>query len=212
MSMRFARRSVLAGSAATLATTSCPAGPGAAEPLKVGFIYVGPVGDYRLDLSATTWAARRSRRQFGDKVKTTYVESVPEGPDAERVLRQLAQAGNELIFTTSFGFMNPTIRRSAKQFPKVKFEHATGYRRAATSRPTTPASMRAARCSGTIAGHMSKTGVVGYIGSVPIPEVVMGINAFTLAAQKVNPDMQDQGDLGQHLVRSGQGEPTPPRR
>ena len=121
---------------------------------------------------------------FGDKVKTTYVENVAEGPDAERVIRQLASSGHGLIFTTSFGFMNPTVR-VARQFPKVKFEHATGYQTAPNlavynarfyeGRAVVRRDRRARRAS---------PGIVGYIGSFPIPEVVMGINAFTLAMQQ----------------------------
>ena len=133
-----------------------------------------------------------------------------EGPDAERVIRKLATDGNGLIFTTSFGFMNPTIK-VAKQFPNVKFEHATGYRRAATSRPTTPASTRAARSSAPSPARCRKSGVVGYIGSFPIPEVVMGINAFTLAAQKVNPTSRPRS-CGSTPGTIRARKATPPRR
>ncbi|HEY9348735.1 MAG TPA: BMP family ABC transporter substrate-binding protein [Inquilinus sp.] len=188
MSMRFSRRSVLAGSAATLATTILPGRVWAAEPLKVGFIYIGPIGDYGWT-HGHDLARREIDAHFGDKVKTSYVESVPEGPDAERVLRQLAQAGNELIFTTSFGYMNPTIR-AAKSLPKVKFEHATGYQTAPNVSTYNARFHEGRAVCGTIAGHMTKTGVTGYIGSVPIPEVVMGINAYTLSAQKIRPDMK----------------------
>ena len=117
---------ILAGTAAASGALLAGRSARAQEPAKVGFVYVGPVGDYG-------WTYRHDvgrkalEKPFGDKVKTTYVENVAEGPDAERVIRQLATAGNDLIFTTSFGFMNPTVR-VAKQFPKVKFEHATGYR------------------------------------------------------------------------------------
>ena len=114
---------------------------------------------------------------------------MPEGPDAERVIRQLASTGHGLIFTTSFGFMNPTLK-VAKQFPNVKFEHATGYQVAPNVAVYNARFYEGRAVIGTMAGMMSKSGVVGYIGSFPIPEVVMGINAFTLAAQKVNPDIQ----------------------
>ncbi|MDX6751535.1 BMP family ABC transporter substrate-binding protein [Geminicoccaceae bacterium 1502E] len=160
----------------------------AEEPLKIGFVYVGPVGDHG-------WSYQHDQgrlaveKEFGEKVKTSFVENVSEGPDAERVIRQLASSGHELIFTTSFGFMNATAR-VAKQFPKVKFEHATGYTRAANL-ATYDGRFYEGRCViGTIAGRMTKTNKIGYIGSFPIPEVVQGINAFTLAARKVNPDVE----------------------
>ena len=160
----------------------------AAEPLKIGFVYVGPVGDH-----GWTYAhdiARQSLEQeFGDKVETSYVENVAEGPDAERVIRQLAEAGHKLIFTTSFGYMNPTIK-VAKRFPDVMFEHATGYQRSKNVATYNARFYQGRSVCGTIAGHMSKTGVSGYIASFPIPEVVMGINAFTIAARKINPDFQ----------------------
>ena len=129
------------------------------------------------------------QKHFGDKVKTTYVENVSEGPDAERVIRRLAKDGNDIIFTTSFGFMNPTLK-VAKRFPKVKFEHATGYKTAPNMANYNARFYEGRAVCGTIAGHMSKTASAGYIASFPIPEVVMGINAFTLAAQKVNPDFK----------------------
>ena len=128
---------------------------------------------------------------LGDKVQTTIVENVAEGPDAERVLRQLAQEGNKLIFTTSFGYMNPTLK-VARQFPDVYFEHATGYQRADNVAIYNARFYEGRAVIGTIAGMMSKTGKAGYIGSFPIPEVVMGINAFQLAAQKVNPEFTTQ--------------------
>lgn len=160
----------------------------AQEPLKVAFMYVGPVGDF-----GWTYAHDQSRLQMvaelGDKVSTTFVESVPEGPDAERVLRELAQQGNKLIFATSFGYMNPTVK-VAQQFPDVYFEHATGFQRAANMATYNARFHEGRSVIGTIAGHMSKNGIGGYIASFPIPEVVMGINAFTLAAQKINPDFQ----------------------
>ena len=112
-----------------------------------------------------------------------------EGPDAERVIRQLASGGNDMIFTTSFGFMNPA-ERVAKQFPKVKFEQCTGYKTLPNMAEYNERFYEGRAICGAIAGHVSKTGVAGYVGSVPIPEVVMGINAFTLAAQKVNPNFK----------------------
>jgi basic membrane protein A len=159
-----------------------------AEPLKVGFVYLGPIGDF-----GWTYAHEQGRQQaiaeFGDKIATTIVENVAEGPDSERVIRNLADDGNQLIFTTSFGYMNPTIK-VAKRFPDVKFEHATGYQTAENVAAYNARFYEGRAVCGAIAGHMSKTGVAGYIASFPIPEVVMGINAFTLAARKVNPEFR----------------------
>jgi basic membrane protein A len=170
---------------ATLAIAAASSSIQAADPYKIGFVYVGPVGDhgwtYRHDKGREAVEA-----EFGDKVKTTYIESVKEGPDAERVIRQLAASGHQLIFTTSFGFMNPTLK-VAKRFPKVKFEHATGYKRTANVSTYSGRFYEGRHVAGLIAGHMTKTNVVGYIASFPIPEVVRGINAFTLAMRSVNP-------------------------
>jgi basic membrane protein A and related proteins len=158
----------------------------AAEPFKAGFVYVGPVGDF--GWTAQHDAGRKAvDAALGDKVKTTYVESVREGPDAERVIRELASSGHGIIFTTSFGFMNPTIK-VAKQFPDVKFEHCTGYKRANNVSTYNIRFYEARYVQGVIAGHMSKSGVVGYIGSVPIPEVVMGMNSVMQGLRSVNPN------------------------
>ncbi len=160
---------------------------GADGPTKVGFVYVGPIGDHG-------WTYRHDRGRlaieeaFGDKVETSYVESVSEGPDAERVIRQLAASGHDLIFTTSFGFMNPTIK-VARRFPDTKFEHATGYKQADNVGIYIARFYQGRYISGVIAGRMSKTNIVGYVASFPIPEVVRGINAFLLGARSVNPDM-----------------------
>lgn len=159
-------------------------GTAGADDTKVGFVYVGPVGDhgwtYRHDLGR-----QAVEKELG--VETTFVESVPEGADAERVIRQLATTGHNVIFTTSFGYMNPTLK-VAQQFPDVKFEHATGYKRTDNMSTYSARFYQGRAVLGTIAGHMSKSGVVGYISSFPIPEVVRGINAFLLAMRKVNPD------------------------
>ncbi len=172
---------------ATLALAGMPA-QGQDGPTKVGFVYVGPIGDhgwtYRHDIGRQAIEA-----EFGDKVETSFVESVSEGPDAERVIRQLASDGHDLIFTTSFGFMNPTVK-VAKQFPDVKFEHATGYKHADNISTYLARFYEGRAIIGTIAGHMTETNTVGYIASFPIPEVIRGINAFTLAMRKVNPDAE----------------------
>jgi len=164
------------------------AGAATSEPLKVGFVYVGPVGDlgwtYQHDLGRKAIDA-----EIDDDVVTSYVESVPEGADAERVMTQMALGGAKLIFTTSFGYMDPTIN-VAKKFPDVKFEHATGYKRADNVSTYSARFYEGRTVIGHIAGHMSKTGVIGYIASFPIPEVVRGINAAYLAAKAVNPDVK----------------------
>lgn len=157
-----------------------------ADTTKVGFVYVGPVGDhgwtYRHDIGRQAVEAK-----FGENVETTFVESVPEGADAERVIRKLASSGHDLIFTTSFGYMNPTLK-VAKDFPNVKFEHATGYKRADNVSTYSARFYEGRAVLGTMAGMMTKANTVGYIASFPIPEVVRGINAFTIAMRKVNPE------------------------
>ncbi|MFN3262214.1 MAG: BMP family ABC transporter substrate-binding protein [Pikeienuella sp.] len=160
-------------------------GAAAADPLKIGFVYVGPTGDFGWTHEHDL-ARQAVEAHFGDKVETTYVENVAEGPDAERVIRQMAQSGHGLIFTTSFGFMNPTIK-VAKQFPDVKFEHATGYQRADNVSTYSARFYEGRHVIGLIAGKMTKTNTIGYIASFPIPEVVRGINAAYLAAKSVNP-------------------------
>ena len=166
------------------------AAPALAADLKVGFVYVGPIGDhgwtYQHDQGRLAVEAH-----FGDRVETTYVESVAEGPDAERVIRQLAATGHGLIFTTSFGYMDPTLK-IAKMFPDVKFEHATGYKRAENVSTYSGRFYEGRTVAGVIAGKMTKTNKIGYIGSFPIPEVVRGINATMLAVQSVNPEAEIQ--------------------
>ena len=158
----------------------------AADPVKVGFVYVGPVGDFGWTYQHD--AGRKAVVEaFGDKVETSFVESVSEGSDAERVIRELATSGHDIIFTTSFGYMNQT-EKVAKQFPKVKFEHATGWKRTDNMSTYAARFYEGRYVIGKIAGRMTKTNVIGYIGSHPIPEVIRGINAFTLALHSVNPD------------------------
>ena len=170
--------------AAALTTTFAHAK--AEEPLKVGFVYVTPIGE--AGWSYTHDVARKMiEAKFGDKVKTTYVENVAEGADAERVITQLAKNGNDLIFATSFGYMNPTIK-VAKRFPNVKFEHATGYKRAKNVGTYFDRIYEARYLTGVIAGHMTKSNIIGYVGAFSIPEVVRGIDAFTLGLRSVKPD------------------------
>ena len=161
---------------------------GAQDRIKVGFVYVGPVGDhgwtYRHDIGR-----QAIEDALGDRVETSFVESVKEGPDAERVIRQMAASGHDLVFTTSFGFMNPTVK-VAKTFPKVMFEHATGYKRASNVSTYMARFYEGRYIAGVIAGKMTESNTIGYIGSFPIPEVVRGINAFVQGMHSVNPDGQ----------------------
>ena len=160
----------------------------AAEPLKIAFVYVGPVGD-------GGWSFQHDQgrlaieKEFGSKIKTTYVESVPETADAERVIRQLAVDGNQLIFTTSFGYMDPTIK-VAKAFPKVHFVHATGYKTAANVGTYQTRFYEGAYLLGVLAGKMTKTNTLGFVGSFPVPEVVRNIDAYTMGAKSVNPKIK----------------------
>ncbi|MGR3711858.1 MAG: BMP family ABC transporter substrate-binding protein [Shimia sp.] len=159
-----------------------------ADTTKVGFVYVGPVGD-----GGWTYEHDKGRLAvedaFGDKVETTFVESVPEGADAERVITQMALQGADLIFTTSFGYMDPTIN-VAKKFPNVKFEHATGYKQADNVSVYSARFYEGRAIQGHIAGQMTKTNKIGYIASFPIPEVIRGINSAYIHAKKVNPDVE----------------------
>ena len=159
-----------------------------AEPLKAAWIYVGPVGD-----AGWSFAHDQGRKaveaKFGDAVKTTFVEKVPEGADAERVIRDLAQQGNKIIFATSFGYMEAMLKVAA-DFPDVKFEHATGYKTAPNMRIYDASFYQDTYMAGVIAGKMTKTNVLGFVGSFPIAEVLRNINAFTLGAQSVNPKIK----------------------
>jgi len=171
----------------SLIMTACLTTTGIAmAETKVGFVYVGPIGDHG-------WSYQHDQSRLAVEkaldVKTTFVESVPEGADAERVIRQLATSGNNVIFTTSFGYMNPTLK-VAKKFPKIKFEHATGYKRSDNVSTYSARFYEGRAILGTIAGKMTKSNVIGYIGSFPIPEVIRGIDALTIAARKVNPDVK----------------------
>lgn len=173
-----------AGAAATLPVLGKKAF--AAEKVKIGFIFLGPVGDY-----GWTWAHNKGRMQvekeLGDKVETVYVENVQEDASAIPVIRDLAQQGCKLIFTTSYGYMDQTIA-VAKEFPNVKFEHCTGYKRADNVATYNSKFHEGRAVLGTIAGKMSKSGTLGYLGSYKVPEVVLGVNSFALAAQKQNPN------------------------
>lgn len=164
----------------------------AGEPMdkvKACFVYVGPIGDGGWTFQHHD-GAMQVQAAYGDKVEIQYQESVPEGADAERVLTQMALGGCNIIFTTSFGYMDPTNAVAAK-FPNVMFEHATGFKRDHPNVSTYNARFYEGRAvQGTIAGRMTKSNKIGYIASFPIPEVVMGINSYFLHAKKVNPDVQ----------------------
>ena len=160
----------------------------AEEPLKVGFVYVGPIGDHG-------WSYQHDQgrlsveKEFGDKVKTTYVENVAEGADAERVINNLAKTGHRLIFTTSFGFMNPTAK-VAKRYPDVVFEHATGYKTGKNLGTYVSKTFEGRYVAGYVAAKVTKTNKIGYIASFPIPEVIRDINAVQLALNEYNPEAE----------------------
>ena len=167
-------------------TPAAQASPSVQEaPLRIGFVYVTPV-------LAAGWTRQHDEGRraveaaLGPRVQTTVVADVPEGADAERVIRDLAQTGHGLIFTTSFGYMEPTLK-VARDYPNVKFESITGYKQAANVATANARYYEGRYLAGIAAGRMSKTGVAGYVAGFPIPEVLQGINAFTLGMRSVNP-------------------------
>lgn len=165
---------------------TAPASPVATnEPIKVGFIYVGPVGDFGWT-HAHDLGRKEMEANLKGKVVSSFVENVSEGADAERVIRQVALDGSKLIFTTSFGYMNPTLK-VAKDFPNVAFEHCTGYKRAENVGTYIGRFEETRYLTGMIAGKMTKSNVIGYIGAFPIPEVIRGIGAFTQGLRATNP-------------------------
>jgi basic membrane protein A and related proteins len=182
------RRTLLMSGAGTALAATLGMPVRAQDPMKIGFIYVGPVGDggwtYQHDLGRQDVVAA-----FGNAVETVFQESVPEGADAERAITQMALSGCKLIFTTSFGYMDATVN-VAGQFPDVKFEHATGYKTADNLAVYDSRFYEGRAVIGTIAGRMTKTNKIGYIASFPIPEVVQGINSSFLHARKVNPNVE----------------------
>lgn len=162
--------------------------PRAQEPLKVGFVYVAPVTEAGW-VRQHEEGRRAVEAAFAGRVKTTYVENVPEGPDAERVIRDLAQQGHKLIFTPSFGYMEPTLK-VAKDYPDVKFESITGYKTAPNVAAANARYYEGRYLAGIAAARMTKTHVAGYVAGFPIPEVLQGINAFTLGMRSVDPRAQ----------------------
>ncbi len=177
----------LAASTAALAFTAPPAA--AQDKTKACWIYVGPIGDFGYSYQHHQ-GLLDVEEHFGDKVETAYLESVPEGADAERAIERFARSGCDIIFATSFGFMDP-VQKVAAKFPDIKFEHATGFKRDHPNVATYNSRFHEGRyVQGVIAAQISEKGEAGYIASFPIPEVVMGINAFMLGAQSVNPDFK----------------------
>ena len=178
----------LAAALAVAATFSLLPASRAADPLKVGFVHVAPVTE-------AGWVRQHEdgrkalEAALPGRVQTTAVENVPEGPDAERVIRDLAQQGHKLIFTPSFGYMEPTLR-VARDFPDVKFESITGYKTAANVATANARYYEGRYLAGVAAGRMTRTNVAGYVAGFPIPEVLQGLNAFTLGMRSVNPSAQ----------------------
>ena len=162
--------------------------PAKTDPLKVGFVYVSPIGDggwtYQHDLGR-----KAVQEKFGDKIETSFVESVAEGPDSERIMRDMAAQGQKLIFATSFGYQE-FVQKVAPDLPEVNFQHATGYKQAANSATYDTKTFEGAYLAGIVAGGMSKTKTIGVVASVPIPEVVRNINSFVLGAQSVDPSIK----------------------
>jgi basic membrane protein A and related proteins len=162
--------------------------PAASGPMKVAFAYVGPVGD-----AGWTFAHDRARKEveaeLSGRVKTSFVENVPEAADAERVIRDMVEQGNTLIFGTTFGYMEPMLKVAADN-KAVRFEHATGYKTAENLRTYDSRTFEGAYLAGVIAGSMTKTKTLGVVASIPIPEVIRNIDSFTLGAQTMNPDVK----------------------
>ena len=184
------RRSFMKTAAAGLALPAIGRGAIAADPLKIGYIYLGPVGDF-----GWTWAHDKGRKAMLDALKgqvtADYVENVKEDASSIPILKDLAQQGNKLIYATSYGYMDQCVE-VAKDFPKVMFEHCTGYKHADNLGVYNSRFHQGRAVEGTIAGMMSKTGTIGYLGSYKVPEVVLGVNAYTLAAQAVRPERHHQ--------------------
>ncbi|MCX7272630.1 MAG: BMP family ABC transporter substrate-binding protein [Burkholderiales bacterium] len=184
------------------------------EPLKIAFAYVGPVGDGGWTFAHDN-ARKAIEKEFGDKVVTSFVEKVPEAADAERVFRDMASQGNKLIFGTTFGYMEPMLK-VAETAKDVKFEHATGFKQAENLRTYDSRTYEGAYMAGVIAGKMTKSNVLGVVGSIPIPEVIRNINSFTLGAQSSNPKIKTkvvwvnewfnqpkESDAAQSLINQG---------
>ena len=200
--------------AAILAVSAASVTAQVQPPLKVAFVYVSPIGEagwsFQHDLGR-----REMEKALGDRVRTTVVESVAEGSDSERVLRDLARQGNQLVFATSFGYLEPALRVAA-EFPGVRFEHAGGYKTAANLKTYDARYYEARYLAGLLAGATSRSGVAGYVAGFPVPEVIQGLNAFTLGMREANPkavvkvvwlnswfDPAREADAAQALVNQG---------
>ena len=177
-----------AAAAPAAAPVAAASAPPKAEPLKIAFAYVGPVGDGGWTFAHDT-ARKALEKEYGDKIVTSFVENVPESADAERVIRDMAGQGNKLIFGTTFGYMEPMLKVAADT-KGVMFEHATGYKQAANMRTYDSRTYEGAYMAGVIAGKMTKTNTLGVVASIPIPEVIRNINSFTLGAQSSNPKIK----------------------
>ena len=182
------RRQFMLSAAALALAATLPFAAHAADAAKIGFVYVSPIGDagwtYQHD-----GGRKELEKALGDRIETRYVENVAEGADAERVIREFAASGSKIVFATSFGYMN-YVERVARQFPNVTFLHATGYKSAKNFAPYNARFYEGRYLNGVIAGKMTKSNVLGYVGAFPIPEVLQGINAFTLGARSVNPNVE----------------------
>lgn len=202
------------GAAPSAEKAASPAATAEGGPLKVAFTYVGPVGD-----AGWTYAHDRGRKavvdKFGAKVTTSFVENVPESADAERVFRDLVDQGNQLIFGTTFGYMESMLK-VAREFKDVRLEHATGYKTAKNLRTYDSRTYEGAYLAGVVAGSVTKTKVLGVVASIPIPEVIRNIDSFTLGAQSQNPavttkvvwinkwfDPPKEGEAAQALLNQG---------
>lgn len=179
------RRQFLQSAAALAVYAALPSLAFAQEAAKIGFVYVSPIGD-----AGWTFQHDEGRKELekalGNKIQTKYVENVAEGADAERVIREFAAGGHKVVFATSFGYMN-YVERVARQFPNVTFLHATGYKSGKNFGNYNARFYEGRYLNGVIAGKMTKSSVLGYVAAFPIPEVLQGINAFTLGAKSVNP-------------------------
>jgi basic membrane protein A and related proteins len=178
-------RAAMAAALLLPSAVSLTARAAAAPPLNVGFVYVSPIGEAGWT-TQHDMGRKEMEKSLGAKVTSKFVENVPEGADAERVIRDLVQQGSKLVVTTSFGYMNPTLK-VAKQFPDVKFIHVTGYKMADNVSIANARFYEGRYLSGVLAGKMSKSGVAGYVAAFPLPEVLQGINAFTRGMRSVNP-------------------------
>ena len=173
---------------AAAAPASAASAPAKAAPLKVAFAYLGTAGDHGWTY-AHDQARKAVEKEYGDKIAVSIVENVPESADAERIFRDMASQGNKLIFGTSFGYMEPMLK-VAEEFKDARFEHATGFKQTDNLRSYDSRSYMGAYMAGIIAGKMTKSNVLGVVGSIPVPEVIRNINAYTLGAQSVNPKIK----------------------